>query len=70
MFMDAEQVVAAYREMANDEERERDAREWSEGVISDVLGDRRDAAGLGLVGRFRPFGGRRNPKDPSGSDCQ
>jgi predicted CopG family antitoxin len=45
-------IEAAYREMANDEERERDAHEWSEGVVGDVLGDRRDAAGLGLVGRF------------------
>lgn len=28
-------IDAAYREMAGDEERERDAREWCEGLIGD-----------------------------------
>jgi predicted CopG family antitoxin len=37
-------IEAAYREMAADEERERDAHEWSEGVIGDVPGDPPDAA--------------------------
>jgi predicted CopG family antitoxin len=37
-------IEAAYREMASDEERERAAHEWSEGVIGDVAGDRPDAA--------------------------
>jgi predicted CopG family antitoxin len=30
-----EDIEAAYREMAADDARERDATEWSEGVISD-----------------------------------
>jgi hypothetical protein len=29
-------LVAKYREMANDENRERDAEEWSEGLIGDA----------------------------------
>ena len=37
-------IEAAYREMACDEEREREAHEWSEGVIGDVAGDPPDAA--------------------------
>jgi len=32
-------IEAAYREMAGDEEREREAHEWSEGVIGDAAGD-------------------------------
>ncbi len=32
----------AYREMALDTERERDALEWSEGVIGDIATDRPD----------------------------
>jgi len=32
-------IEAGYREMAADEEREREAHEWSEGVIGDVAGD-------------------------------
>ena len=32
-------IEAAYREMAKDEERERGAQEWSEGVIGDLAGD-------------------------------
>ncbi len=34
-------LEAAYREMAQDEEREQEALEWSEGVISDVQDDPR-----------------------------
>ena len=34
-----EDIEAAYREMAADDARERDATEWSEGVISDSLTD-------------------------------
>lgn len=30
-------IEAAYREMAADDARERDAKEWSEGLIGDVL---------------------------------
>jgi siroheme synthase (precorrin-2 oxidase/ferrochelatase) len=37
-------LAAAYREMAEDEERERAAHEWSEGLIGDVAGDSPDAA--------------------------
>jgi hypothetical protein len=33
----------AYREMALDTGRERDALEWSEGLIGDAAGDRPDA---------------------------
>ena len=29
-------LVAKYREMANDSEREREAEEWSEGLIGDA----------------------------------
>ena len=36
-------VEAAYREMAADEEREREALAWSEGVIGDVDRDEPDA---------------------------
>jgi hypothetical protein len=32
-------LEASYREMAADEARERDAMEWSEGVIGDSLTD-------------------------------
>jgi hypothetical protein len=32
-------IEAAYREMASDEERERDAHGWREGVIGDAAGD-------------------------------
>ena len=31
-----EDLAAAYREMAADEEREREALEWSEGLLGDV----------------------------------
>jgi predicted CopG family antitoxin len=34
-------LEAAYREMAQDEEREREALEWSEGLIGDVQDDPR-----------------------------
>jgi predicted CopG family antitoxin len=34
-----EDIEAAYREMAADDARERDATEWSEGVIGDSLTD-------------------------------
>ena len=37
-------IEAAYREMAADEERERKALAWSEGVIRDVARDEPDAA--------------------------
>ena len=37
-------IEAAYREMAGDEERERAAHEWAEGVIGDLAGDQPDAA--------------------------
>jgi hypothetical protein len=33
-------LVAKYREMANDEEREREAEEWSEGLIGDASAQR------------------------------
>jgi len=35
---------AAYRQMAADEEREREALAWSEGVIGDASGESRDAS--------------------------
>jgi len=35
---------AAYRQMAADEEREREALAWSEGVIADASGESRDAS--------------------------
>jgi hypothetical protein len=34
-----EDSVAAYRDMASDEEREREAHEWSEALIGDVGDD-------------------------------
>jgi len=37
-------IEASYREMAMDEERERVAHEWSEGLIGDVARDQPDAA--------------------------
>jgi predicted CopG family antitoxin len=37
-------IEASYREMAMDEERERVAHEWSEGLIGDVVRDQPDAA--------------------------
>jgi predicted CopG family antitoxin len=37
-------IEAAYREMASDEEREREAHAWTEGVIGDVAGDPPNAA--------------------------
>ncbi len=33
-------LVAKYREMANDTDREREAEEWSEGIIRDVSAQR------------------------------
>lgn len=33
-------LLARYREMANDEEREREAEEWSEGLIGDASAER------------------------------
>lgn len=33
-------IVARYREMANDSEREREAEEWSEGLIGDASAQR------------------------------
>jgi hypothetical protein len=39
-----EDLSAAYREMALDSERERDALEWSEGLIGDLVADRPDAS--------------------------
>jgi hypothetical protein len=39
-----EDLSDAYREMALDSERERDALEWSEGLIGDIVADRRDAS--------------------------
>src|SRR6266571_7017480 len=33
-------LVAKYREMANDSEREREAEEWSQGLIGDVSAQR------------------------------
>ncbi|MEN8261337.1 MAG: addiction module antitoxin, partial [Pseudomonadota bacterium] len=35
-FVLQEDMEAAYREMAQDEEREQEAMEWSEGLIGDV----------------------------------
>ena len=40
----SEDIEAAYRDMAADEAREREAHQWSEGLIGDVAGDRPDAA--------------------------
>lgn len=37
----AEDLEAAYREMARDEVREREAREWSENLVGDVADDPR-----------------------------
>lgn len=37
-------IEKAYREMAADEMREREAQAWGEGVIGDVAGDPPDAA--------------------------
>ncbi|MGA3078173.1 MAG: addiction module antitoxin [Bryobacteraceae bacterium] len=37
-------IEAAYREMASDEGREREAHAWTEGVIGDVAGDPPNAA--------------------------
>lgn len=33
-------LISKYREMANDSEREREAEEWSEGLISDASAQR------------------------------
>ena len=35
-MVDDDALVAGYREMAADSERERDAEEWSEGLIADI----------------------------------
>lgn len=35
------ELEAAYAEMASDETRERDAREWIEGVVGDVADEKR-----------------------------
>lgn len=40
-FVVPEDMDAAYREMAEDEEREREALEWSEGLIEDVADETR-----------------------------
>jgi hypothetical protein len=37
-------MEAAYREIASDEQREREAHEWAEGVIGDIAEDPRNAA--------------------------
>ena len=34
-------LVNAYREMAKDEVREKDALEWSEGLIGDIIDEKR-----------------------------
>ena len=39
-----EDLSAAYRAMALDAEREREALEWSEGLIGDLAADRPDAS--------------------------
>ncbi len=39
----SEDIEAAYRDMAADEAREREALAWSEGLICDVSGDQTDA---------------------------
>ena len=39
-----EDIEAAYRQMAADEQRELEAHEWSEGLVGDVVGDEPDAA--------------------------
>jgi len=33
-------LIAKYREMANDSDREREAEEWSQGLIGDVSAQR------------------------------
>jgi predicted CopG family antitoxin len=40
----SEDLEAAYRLMAADEEREREAVAWSEGLVGDAAGDEPDAA--------------------------
>jgi hypothetical protein len=40
-FVTRQGLDAAYREMAADEDRERDAEAWSEGVIGDVADEPR-----------------------------
>ncbi|WP_022949787.1 addiction module antitoxin [Methylohalobius crimeensis] len=40
-FVLPEDMETAYLEMAQDEEREQEALEWSEGVIGDVAGEAR-----------------------------
>lgn len=39
----SQDIEAAYRDMAADEAREREALAWSEGLIGDVSGDQADA---------------------------
>jgi predicted CopG family antitoxin len=35
-YVDSEALEAAYKEMAQDKEREAEAREWAEGTVGDV----------------------------------
>ncbi len=57
-----EDLEAAYAEMAQDEERETEALEWSDALINDVSDETRRS----LVGQFRSIRRWGNPEEASG----
>src|SRR3954467_14409974 len=61
------ELHAAYKEMAEDEAREEEARQWAEATVGDVadLGSADDTPGRSLVGRARSKPRRRNRKATS-----
>ena len=57
-------LEAGYRAMAADEEHEREAMEWIEGIVADIADEPgRAAPRSGLVGGVRSSLGRRDPQD-------
>jgi hypothetical protein len=63
-----EELDAAYKEMANDEAREEEARQWAEATVGDVadLGSAGDSQSPGVVGRVPRKRRRRNRKAAAG----
>ncbi len=51
-------LEAAYRRMAEDEDREAEALEWIEGTLGEITDETR----RGVVGKLRPKRRGRNPK--------
>ena len=68
--MVAEDIEAAYRDMAADEAREREALDWSEGLVGDSTQAEPHAPRRSVVGELRSLLGRRDSKNHACHYCE